>query len=287
MSQKETVPGSQAINRALDILEQFTEGTPTRTISQVATATGLTSSTAHRLIKALESRGMLALDNVSKEYRLGPAVARMASPIFNQNGMTSAVAPALRYLQHETGEAVSFQVRVGYSRLCILEYESRHQLQYKSGVGQSFPLVAGSAGKAMLAFLPDSEIRQLIAEARESGRWLLRERREEDFMAEVATIRGQGFATSAGEVRADGAGVAAAILDLAGLPLGAINIGAPATRFKKRVSEDIGQLTLAAVLEVERSLGFPDRGERPASGWMAVNYRPSSRPRRRKEAIDD
>lgn len=262
MSGSEAVPGAQAINRALDVLEEFTEHTPTRTVKQVAEATGLTSSTAHRLMKALEARGMLLLDPASKQYRLGPAVARMASPIFNQRGTASAVAPALRYLQNETGEAVSFQVRMGYNRLCILEYESRHHLQYKSGVGQSFPLVAGSTGKAILAFFEEREVREILTEARDNGRWLLRERDESDFLREIRSVRSCGYATSAGEVMADGAGVAAAVLDLTGLPLGAINIGAPAVRFNAAVREQMGRMVYATVLEVERSLGFPPRADR-------------------------
>ena len=63
--------GSQAIERSLAILDTFTAAEPDLGISEIANRVGLSTSTAHRMIRALVAGGMLEQGVHSDRYRLG------------------------------------------------------------------------------------------------------------------------------------------------------------------------------------------------------------------------
>jgi DNA-binding IclR family transcriptional regulator len=73
--------GTQAVVRALRLLRLF-ENAPELTSAEVLERSGLNRTTAFRLLTALASEGMVALDPEGERYRLGPAVAlRSVTPI--------------------------------------------------------------------------------------------------------------------------------------------------------------------------------------------------------------
>lgn len=264
MSTSQATPGAQSIERALGILELFSLDSPSHTATEIAKLASLTTSTTHRVLKAMVNRNFLAVDEQTREYRLGPSIARLAAVVANSDGLSVTAAPLLRSLQAQTGEAVSLQVPVGLTRLCVVEYESSHNLQYKSGVGRTYPLVAGSAGKAIVAHFEDAEIERIIRETQRTG-ILSQAPTIREYMAECEVIRQAGFATSSGEIMEGGAGAAAAILDISGYPIASINIGGPQKRLNKSALRDAGAAALQAALAVERQMSLPPRSERRRS----------------------
>ena len=78
--------GSQAIHRTLRILECFTLASPTVSLTELTRQTGLTMSTAHRIVKALQRTEFLTQDPLTNRYALGPEVMRLARVIMARAG---------------------------------------------------------------------------------------------------------------------------------------------------------------------------------------------------------
>ena len=60
MVNRDPYPGAQTVSRAVALLKAFTDAQPEWSTSDLARAAGLNKTTTYRLLKALESEGMLA-----------------------------------------------------------------------------------------------------------------------------------------------------------------------------------------------------------------------------------
>ena len=61
----------RVLDRALDVLECFSEDTRELNLMDVVEKTGLSASTAHRIIRGLERRDYLSRNEDTKRYSLG------------------------------------------------------------------------------------------------------------------------------------------------------------------------------------------------------------------------
>src|SRR2546421_9849153 len=75
---------TRSVERVLAVLNAFTEAGPNLTLMQVCEATGLTPSTAYRLMANLVARGYLEPGREGNAYRLGLTVIRLAGGVFGQ-----------------------------------------------------------------------------------------------------------------------------------------------------------------------------------------------------------
>jgi DNA-binding IclR family transcriptional regulator len=226
-SGKSSVHGVQTAMRAIDILEAFEPNRHGMSLSEISERVGLSVPTAHRLVKALLSRDLLVMEKSTKLYSLGAGVMQLARVMMERDDLSEMSRPGLERLRTATDETVSLQRLVGSERVVIAELVSAQRIRTASIVGTRYPLVAGGAGKAILAFLPQGTIDRIIAE-QDGG----------DHLAmELATIRQRGYALSAGEVVVGAASLAVPVFDSSLSVTGAINITGPLNRFSLETAE--------------------------------------------------
>jgi IclR family KDG regulon transcriptional repressor len=224
----ETVTGAQTLLRALDILDRLTLDGGSATLVEISTAVGLKMPTTHRLLKALMLRGMV-VDDGNRHYSLGPGIMHLASAIMNRaNDLTTIGTPVLERIRAVTGETVSLHTIVGAERVCVAELVSPEPIRMESGVGHAYPLYAGAAGKALIAW--DAErIARLPAELPGVGPATIGSLAELE--RELAEIRAQGYATSMSEVVAGAGSLAVPLFGNANTVVAAINVTGPDTRW--------------------------------------------------------
>ncbi len=151
-SQRRTDPpetGVGTLDRTLDVLDAVEGGA--RSFTDVVRATGLTRSTAHRLIRALEAHGLL-MHVGGHGYALGTRLLRLADSAAKNLPLRDLAHPSLERLARATGESAQLYVRDGDVRLCVDSVESASELRTIVHVGSALPLTRGSAGKVFLAW---------------------------------------------------------------------------------------------------------------------------------------
>lgn len=143
--------GVAAVNRALAILDTFTEEASVLTLAQLSQKTGLYKSTILRLMQSLDAFGYVnRLDNGA--YVLGPKPLRLAGLAVKALHPAEIVMPVLRELVQATGESASFYVRSGALRLCSYRVDSPRSVRDNVQVGQLLPLDKGAAGHVLVDF---------------------------------------------------------------------------------------------------------------------------------------
>ena len=92
------------VGKALDLLDLFTRQRAQVGLSEIARLSGLNKATCHRLLTEMESRGLVEQIGAAREYRLGPAVLRLAALRESAVPTRDAAMPVLQRLARATGE---------------------------------------------------------------------------------------------------------------------------------------------------------------------------------------
>lgn len=247
--------GTGAIRRAVMVLQSLSSFTlDGATAEELSIRTGLDTLAVEDVLAPLCQTGLIKRDEMSQRWQLTYALMEIARPLLAGDNLVPVVRPLLERLVAQTGETVSLFQYAGDQQVVTAVVPSPHPVRYVLGVGESFPLYLGAAGKATLAALPDAEVKRLL----DCGPVQQITDFKVDFQRlrkEIAMIRRLGYAVSAGE-RVEGASaVAATISDSAGCPRATISLLMPSFRATEQGLRELGE-TLAGQV---RTLLLPAR----------------------------
>jgi DNA-binding IclR family transcriptional regulator len=238
----------QSLERGIDILRALA-GAP-KTVTEIAAETRLSKGTAFRLLASLSYKQFVVREQAGSRYVLGPGLLPLIGRTQATFGWIGALArEPLRELWTRTGETVLVHVRIGTQRVCVEELASEHPIRYVASLGAAEPIHVGSAGKMLLACMPEAEFEALLPKLRLER---LTERSitdRDELRRQVAAARERGWAESEGE-RIAGAGSLSVALRLAGGTCAALSVLGPVDRVgpaQRRQFLPIAQRVAAAI----------------------------------------
>lgn len=160
----ESATGTQLLDRAVSVLRLLGDfGQEGASLSTIGDSLSLKQSTAHRIVSALQRHGLVERESKTKRYRLGLTLFAMGATAADGTGLRRVARPALLRLGSETGDPTFLMARAGFNAVCVDKHESTYFLSSLTGyVGGQIPLGVGSAGLAILAFLPTDEADAVI-----------------------------------------------------------------------------------------------------------------------------
>ena len=223
------------IDRAAAVMDAVEAGA--RSFTEIVKVTGLSRTTAHRLIRSLEDHGYL-FHVGGLGYALGPRLLGLATTAMRELPLRELAHPALERLARATGESAQLFVRDGDRRICVDAVDSEHELRTIVDVGAVLPLTQGSAGKVFLAWGPPVEKDDM-----------------ERLAPQLATTRRHGWADSFGERAPGVASVSAPVFGPGGEVLAAISVSGPASRIAPLRAKTYAPAVIQAAREVESALG--------------------------------
>jgi DNA-binding IclR family transcriptional regulator len=156
--------------------------------------------------------------------------------------------------QHVTG---FLGVRRDRSIVYLATVQSEGPVALTHRPGSQTYLHSTAMGKALLAEMPDDEVRALLGE-RPLPRLTVHTRISlQQLLADLAEVRRVGFAVSDEENRHGFYSAGAAIRDASGLAVAVISGAVPAASLRAPQRAAIGRLVLAAAQRASRKLGAP------------------------------
>ena len=157
---------SQSLERGLAILSSFHPDRPLIGGSELSRELDLSRSTAHRYVATLAKLGYLQQDPDSKRYRLGPKVLDLGFSAINSMDLREISAPHLRLLSDETGCTVNLAILDGtdvvYIDRCRTARPRQREIDLNLHVGARLPAYCTAMGKAILAFVPEDRLEEII-----------------------------------------------------------------------------------------------------------------------------
>ena len=121
-------------------------------------------------------------------------------------------------------------------------------------IGHHYPLHTAAPGKAMLAFLPDREQKELLRKLHYTKFTKVTIDSAEAFERELAEVRRLGIAYDRGEELPELRCVGAPVLDVSGYPVAAVWIGGPESRLDDRTLEQLGTMVRETAVQIQERL---------------------------------
>lgn len=157
------VGGAQSIGRALGVLK-FVAAQPGGTrLRDVVAACSLNKATAHRILAALVADGFLRLAPGSGLYELGREALIIGWAARARQDLRELAQRSLARICVGTGDTVFLSVRSGPEAVCVDRHVGDFPIKTLTlEVGSRRPLGVGSGSLALLSFLPEGEIEDVL-----------------------------------------------------------------------------------------------------------------------------
>jgi DNA-binding IclR family transcriptional regulator len=175
----------RALDTGLELLRVIAQLGRAATLSEIAAASGMTPSRAHRYVVSLVRCGFVTQDPASGRYDLGSALLQLGAIAMSRLDVIRLGSEALARLSELTG-LDSLLATWGTNGPTVIKWE--HGLRgyaVKVTEGRNLPLMLSATGRVFLTFLPEPETREILK--RELV--LLKAVRSSNRLAKMAHIR--------------------------------------------------------------------------------------------------
>jgi DNA-binding IclR family transcriptional regulator len=223
----------QSLERAAAILRVLAQAGASGTrLADVATAIGLGKTTTHRLINALLDLGFVDQDKATRRYRLGLEVYALATAAQSRLVVVELARPSLVTLAEQTGDTVFLSIIDRYEAVCVDRQVGSFPIRTLTlNIGDRRPLGTGSGSLALLAALPDDDIRRAL-EINSNRQLNFPGYDVSEIYRLVAETRTNRYAFNNGRIVSGMSAVAIAVPGADGKPAAAISVAAIADRMQ-------------------------------------------------------
>lgn len=243
-----------AATRLLSLLDVFTEARPVLTLTEIATATGMPLSTAHRLLGELVAWGALER-GADGRYRVGLKVWELGSLSPRGLPLREVALPFMEDLYEATHENVQLSVLDGDEVVFLERLSGRRAVPTRTRVGGRLSSAATAGGLVLLAHAPEEVRRRVLAGPLEA--YTDATVTDPAVLARhLAEVRLRGYAVSERQVTTDAVSVAAPLRGRRGAVVAALSVVAA---FDEGVARALVPPVVTAALGASRALGHRPR----------------------------
>ncbi len=238
VSKMPTETGTQAIDRAAQLLVRVVESSSPLAVGELAERAGLPKSTTSRLVGALERQGLVQRLGDRGRLRPGPVLLRFAQRGVPDGSLVELAGPGLRRLAEVSGETINLGVPTPLGVEHLAQRDSRHFVGGTNWVGRRVPHELTANGKVFLAY--GAALGDAVPEV------------------ELAAIRARGYAIAVDELEQGLSALAAPVCSPAGDAIAALSISGPTIRLTPERLEELAPLLVEQARLLSARLGHHD-----------------------------
>jgi DNA-binding IclR family transcriptional regulator len=240
VSNKKTVYLVPAVDRAFRILDLLKAQKYDMTLAEISKATGWHKSSVQKLLITLCHHGALEREESTKRYSLGIRLAEYGRMALNHLDIRVAGKPFLTELVDYTGETAVLAILYGNKMVMVDKKVPVLQIRASPFIGMRFPATATSNGKALLAWLPESRVDEILMT---EGLTPFTQKSIIDratYQADLEDTRNRGYAVDRGEFQEGINGVSAPIFSPNRQVIATISIVGPEFRMTEQKIQECG-----------------------------------------------
>jgi DNA-binding IclR family transcriptional regulator len=248
----------QVLDRALGVLEVLWKEGPEMTLAEITKRLRLNKSTARRLVLVLEQHRFIEKSPQNGKYRLGLKLFEMGSSAVAHLDIRERARPYLERLVFETGETAHLCILDEGEVLYLEKMEPSRTVRMPSSVGRRNPAHCTAVGKALLAFLSESDLDNLIkrhglrAYTRNTITTLAQLKRE------LQLVRDRGYALDNEEIEEGLECIGAPVRDYSGKVVASISIAGPAFRMTEDQIPVLARSVVKTANDLSAELGYQE-----------------------------
>lgn len=245
------------ITKALSLLELFSEETTNISLAEFVEITKRDKATLYRHLNELEENGFIERNELTRAYRLGPAITRLARIRDTSYPIKAIVKPLLVDLANRLGELVHFSIHheKGIKTLVLFDPGVKAtRINFNDKERESLPLHATASGIAILAF-GDPSIKETLF-SRELKRFTEHTPvSKEELETLLANTQKTGISQNIQTFDYEAISHGCPVFGKDGQAIGAISVAIPAIRFRAEMTKQISQELFQITKEITHALG--------------------------------
>lgn len=193
--------------------------------STIATQLGIPRSTVYHLLTTLLEHRFVVHLRGERRWGLGTAAFELAGGYARQEPLARVGHPVVAELVDQVGESAHLAVMSGRDVLYIVDERAPRRPVLVADVGVRLPAHLTASGRAMLATMPQKQVRALYPDASSfADRTGRGPKKPRELRSVLDEIRSGGLASENGEVSVGMRSAGMAVLDHAGWPAAAIAV---------------------------------------------------------------
>ena len=255
-----------SIDRALNLLELLASDGEALGVTELSKRLNIDKSMVYRLLSTLAIRGYVEQDEESRKYSLGLKVVELAGMKLSTVEIFSVARPLLKELVKRTGETAHLAMMVQHEIICLDKEEGPAILNIRGGIGDKYPPHASAIGKAILAYLPDEEMKVIF---RKHGMPKYTSRTVTSLSVlkkNLKSIREQGYALNDEETYIGVRSIAAPVRERKGVVVASLGISGPVQRLTDEKMESLVEAVIEIADRVSAELGHYAPPQNVATG---------------------
>lgn len=240
---------NSTLDKGLDMLFQFTETHPKRSMKEMIDHLGVSRSTAYRLLETLKAKNLIQEDSPGR-YRLGLSVLQLTKVVTHSFDLIQYARPIMRELALKYDETVILTAVMDQQAMCIENIESSKPVKLSFVRGKLQPLCRGASAKILFAFLDEETQERLLQQFSENGMV------EDDAVMRTSLdhIRRDGYAVSNQDLDPGAWAAAAPILGVQDRLMAGLSVAAPTFRLEDEDKRDITQSVIESAGQLSETM---------------------------------
>jgi DNA-binding IclR family transcriptional regulator len=163
-SEEESELYVRALARGLTILALFDVEHPDWSLNDICERTGISKTTAYRMLRTLEWKEFVVFDADNERYHLGPAMIPGAYLTLSYVSFVRYTHPFLEDLAKATGETVELTVESAQGAVVVDQVATSHPFKPNLPTGRILGNMANSAVRMWVAMRSEDERARLLRE---------------------------------------------------------------------------------------------------------------------------
>ncbi len=224
-------------------------------VTELATRLDLAKSTVHNHLRTLEHHQYVTRNG--NEYRLSLKFLDHGGYVQYRDERFDLIRQKVKYVAAETDELCQFVTEEHGTCVFVFREQGTQAVNTQTRAGSRVPLHHTTAGKAILAALPDERIETIIERRGLPGKTEHTVSTREDLFEELRSIRSRGYAFDKDEHIRGLNALGVSIEDESETVLGAISVATPQHRLQSSSREnELADLLLGVVNELELNIRY-------------------------------
>lgn len=259
MDKQSQVKTIQSVNRAMDIIEALQRGDGPMTLTELTERLQLNKTTVFHLIKTLELRNYVAMDQKTSRYSLGLKIFELGQTVEKKAVITTLALPLMRIIRDKYNETLHLGVIQESGDRIYASYiekvETTNPIRLASRIGQPVPLHCTALGKMFLSNLSRERLGVVLGAepfARYSNTTFTT---VEELIPELETSRTRGWFFDNQEYEPGVHCIAVPVVDGTNRILAGISISMPADRLTKELKPRIVDDMVAMSRQLSKEMG--------------------------------
>jgi DNA-binding IclR family transcriptional regulator len=244
------------LDRALAILELLAQHPDGLSMIEIAGILEFPNNSVYRITSTLFDHGYLHRDEHSKRFSLTRKLLALGYAALSEKNVIEMSMDIMRQLRDTTKETVLLATLLSEAMVVMEQVPGTHPFKFMVDAGSRIELHSSAPGKAMLAFLPQSEREEILGRMkmpRFNERTITQKSR---FRKELKRVQAQGYAVDHGEELEGVHCVGAPIFNERGYPIATIWITGPGDRMPESSFDTLGKQVIEHANHISQRFGY-------------------------------